>query len=445
VQGNFVGTDGGGTNAVPNGGSGVLLEGGTNFTIGGASFDNGGNLVSGNEGNGIALIHPGEGAPVTDSDVTANFVGVASDGAAPLPNGGDGVLIANSAGNFVGGDAGVDANTIANNGGDGVRVDTEGTFFDVSPATGNTISRNSISQNDGLGIDLAPADGVTPNDAPPDADTGSNGLQNYPLLHAALPVPATSVSGTLLSKPNTTYTVEFFENAACDASGNGEAEKFLASKPVTTDNVGYAIFTQSVITTLVDSAQITATATDPQGNTSELSPCREEGTEGAPQQRPPDPPQQQQPQTQTPTTQPTITPQPQPKPKCPDKLPPITTLKRGGLRGIGAKTLTLKGKARDRKKCASGVQKVQVSLARVRGRTGTNCRFIKRPSRYQLTHPQNCRRPVLFLATGRNKWTFRFPVDLKPGLYRVQARATDKAGNKETPKKRRNIVFFAVR
>jgi hypothetical protein len=34
---------------------------------------------------------------------------------------------------------------------------------------------------------------------------------------------------------------------------------------------------------------------------------------------------------------------------------------------------------------------------------------------------------------------------LHTGDYRVQARGTDKAGNKETPKKRRNIVFFTVR
>jgi hypothetical protein len=104
----------------------------------------------------------------------------------------------------------------------------------------------------------------------------------------------------------------------------------------------------------------------------------------------------------------------------------------------------LKGKSRDRKKCRSGVRKVDVSLARVRGRTGTNCRFIRQPNRYQLTNPQNCRRPILFRASGSKKWKFQFPVNLASGLYRVQARATDKAGNKETPKKRRNIVFFSV-
>jgi hypothetical protein len=36
-------------------------------------------------------------------------------------------------------------------------------------------------------------------------------------------------------------------------------------------------------------------------------------------------------------------------------------------------------------------------------------------------------------------------VALKPGLYRVQARGTDRARNKETPKKGRNLVSFRVR
>jgi hypothetical protein len=88
---------------------------------------------------------------------------------------------------------------------------------------------------------------------------------------------------------------------------------------------------------------------------------------------------------------------------------------------------------------------VQVSLARVSGRTGVNCRFITRPDRYDLTAPKNCRQPTLFQATGTKKWTFTFSARLAPGLYRVQARATDKAGNKETPNKRLNIVFFSVK
>jgi hypothetical protein len=88
---------------------------------------------------------------------------------------------------------------------------------------------------------------------------------------------------------------------------------------------------------------------------------------------------------------------------------------------------------------------VQVSLARVSGRTGVNCRFLTRPDRYRLTRPQNCRRPVLFTARGTGGWSFRFPVRLKRGLYRVQVRSTDRARNKEKPRRGRTIVSFRVR
>lgn len=144
-------------------------------------------------------------------------------------------------------------------------------------------------------------------------------------------------------------------------------------------------------------------------------------------------------------------PTPTPTSHCRDRLAPVTTLKRTGVRATGqlhiaATTgLVLSGKSRDRRRCASGVRRVLVSLARVSGRTGVNCRFIKNRSHYRLTGRRNCRKPVLFKATGTKKWTFTFPLRLKPGLYRIQARAIDKARNKETPKKRRNIVFFEVK
>ena len=58
---------------------------------------------------------------------------------------------------------------------------------------------------------------------------------------------------------------------------------------------------------------------------------------------------------------------------------------------------------------------------------------------------QPCRRPVLFTATGTDRWSFRFDVKLPPGKYRVQARAIDGDGNKEDPRQGRNIVSFTVR
>jgi hypothetical protein len=83
-------------------------------------------------------------------------------------------------------------------------------------------------------------------------------------------------------------------------------------------------------------------------------------------------------------------------------------------------------------------------MAKVSG-TDLNCRFIRRSNRFVITPFRNCRRPILFVARGTTEWTFTFRVPLAPGKYRAQARGYDVARNKETPKKRRNIVFFTVR
>jgi hypothetical protein len=124
-------------------------------------------------------------------------------------------------------------------------------------------------------------------------------------------------------------------------------------------------------------------------------------------------------------------------------LPPRTKLKRKGLSVRGG-TVRLPGSSRDRgKSCPSGVDRVQVSLARVKGRTGVNCRFLRFRTGYAITDAQNCRRPVLFTPPAPPRG-FVFDLRLRPGLYRVQARGTDKARNKETPRKCRNIVLFEV-
>jgi len=108
-------------------------------------------------------------------------------------------------------------------------------------------------------------------------------------------------------------------------------------------------------------------------------------------------------------------------------------------------TLTLTGTAQDAPACASGLRTVQVSLAQVAERTGVNCRFLRSPVRFSLTRAQTCRKPVLFTASGTDRWSFAFKMKLKPGKYRVQARAVDRSGNKETPKRGRSIVLFTVK
>src|SRR5207302_9878148 len=70
---------------------------------------------------------------------------------------------------------------------------------------------------------------------------------------------------------NLTYTIELFTNVTCDASGFGEGENLVASFTVTTDGSGNVAFSRSV--SLMPGQFVTATATDPSGNTSEFSAC----------------------------------------------------------------------------------------------------------------------------------------------------------------------------
>ena len=115
--------------------------------------------------------------------------------------------------------------------------------------------------------------GVTPND-PGDGDTGANNLQNFPLIASAVSGGgATTIHGTLNSTINTTFRLEFFSNTACDPSGHGEGETFLGFTDVTTDGGGNASFMVTFPTTVPAGQFITATATDPDGNTSEFSEC----------------------------------------------------------------------------------------------------------------------------------------------------------------------------
>jgi len=254
IQGNFIGTDVTGTVAIGNSNNGVLIQGPSN-TVGGATAG-AGNVISGNGNSGVRIIRFHGGGSV----VQGNLIGTDVTGMAPLGNGGDGISV-HSDNNMIGGATSDAANTIAFNAGDGVIV---------SSGTVNAILSNSIFSNTGLGIDLSP-DGVTPNDAG-DGDTGANNLQNFPVLTSATS-GSTTIEGALNSTPNTEFRLEFFSNSACDPSGHGEGETFLGSTNMTTDGSGNASFAVTFPDTVTAGHFITATATDPDGNTSEFSQC----------------------------------------------------------------------------------------------------------------------------------------------------------------------------
>jgi len=142
----------------------------------------------------------------------------------------------------VGGTNAADANLIANNNGFGVEI----------LGQGNTVSGNSIFRNTGRAITLDPA---------------ANTNQSAPVLTAAT---ATRASGTLTSLSNETYRIEVFYSPDFNPNGQPQAKTFLGATNVTTGSNSNANFSISFNQT-ISSGFLTATATDPVGDTSAIS------------------------------------------------------------------------------------------------------------------------------------------------------------------------------
>ena len=131
-------------------------------------------------------------------------------------------------------------------------------------ATGNRILSNSIFSNGAIGIDLN-ADGPTANDLG-DADIGPNTLQNKPVVTSASAFGGqATIKGRLSSTPEEDFTIEIFSNP----SGTDQGKKFLGQRAVSTGSDGKATFTLTKDVPV--GLNITATATDAAGNTSEFS------------------------------------------------------------------------------------------------------------------------------------------------------------------------------
>ncbi|HYW72999.1 MAG TPA: Calx-beta domain-containing protein [Pyrinomonadaceae bacterium] len=270
IQGNLIGTNAGGTAALPNGdlvlkqGGGIALTTTNNNTIGGATFG-ARNVISGNANYGL-LINGSSG-----DVVQGNFIGVDINGAA-LGNTGRGIQVLNGSHDCtIGGTAAGAGNVVAFNGAAGI------TLFESGAAThvyniairGNAVYANIGSA--GPGIDLGD-NGITPNDSG-DGDSGPNNLQNFPTLSAATSGGGiTTIAGTLNSDVNKQYRIEFFASPQCSASGYGEGQAYLGSTDVTT-NGNDAGFSVNLPVNVQPGNVVTATATDSSGNTSEFSPC----------------------------------------------------------------------------------------------------------------------------------------------------------------------------
>jgi hypothetical protein len=335
VLGNLIGTDKDGEEKLGNGGSGVTIWGSPENVIGGEQ-KGAGNVISGNEGDGVNILKKG----AKGNKVLGNLIGTDKDGEKKLGNGENGVDINSAPENVIGGAYSsrnyisgnfehgvviygksalknkVQGNAIgilpsykdAENGENGVRISRSASnniIGEEEPkghAAGNWIvtknksgvvvmgvlgrypKRNAILSNNiriveiksdkasqkAIGIDLG-NNGPTYNDRFP---YGSNSRQNYPVLDSTILNNKLAIKGSLNSRSGKAYTIQFFKGK-CDPKKGELSYNFFDSTSVVTDEQGNGKFeyeSESYGYVKVGDF-ISATATDPDGNTSEFSEC----------------------------------------------------------------------------------------------------------------------------------------------------------------------------
>ena len=265
VIGNFIGTNAAGNAAVPNLSAGVLAKDSTVIRIGGSAPGEG-NVISGNQQYGIEL------SSASHVLILGNVIGPAVSGV-PLPPQRAGIAAFQSISVQIGGVGPREANVIAQSTDAAIGVHfTSKRFF---------IGGNSMFGN-GFGIDLDfelknTGSRVTPND-PLDKDLGGNLRQNFPILTSVTSENgSTRVRGTLNSAVNEPFTIVFYSNTECNASGHGEGRTYIGRAFVTTDSAGDAAFDELLDASVPPDGVVTATAIDQFTNTSEFSACKPVG------------------------------------------------------------------------------------------------------------------------------------------------------------------------
>ena len=220
IKGNYIGTNRNGTEALPNTAFGIVVYKGRRNIIGGSAA-NEANVIAGNESTGLLIL----GSRSTDNIVVGNYIGIAPSGSIDLRNGRNGIGLESGAQNNTIGPG----NLIAFNNGNGVYV-----AYDTT--TGNTITQNSITNNEDLGINNF---------------AGGNTELAPPIIAS---VTADNVSGTTCPG----CIVEVFSDP--------EDEGKIYEGTTTADGSGNFTLTVSVT-----GPYVTATATDGDGNTSQFS------------------------------------------------------------------------------------------------------------------------------------------------------------------------------
>ncbi len=258
-----IGGDSTGTIALGNSGWGVkLYSQSSGNTIGGTTAGSP-NVIGANAGDGI-VVSDGSGGVL----VEGNSIGSNATGSVPLGNALDGVFFVGGLSNStIGGLVAGAVNIIANNEWHGVAVGAHAS----DPCMGNAILSNSIYGNAALGIDLG-SDGVTAEYPGRAAIRARTTCRTTPCwIVPSTSGQGTTIRGTLNDAQSTVFTLQFLSDPTADLSGHGQGRTLLGTITVTIDGSGNASFTATFSTSVAAGQVVSATATDPDGNTSEFS------------------------------------------------------------------------------------------------------------------------------------------------------------------------------
>jgi parallel beta-helix repeat protein len=254
VEGNLIGTDVTGTNALPNDGWDIGIWNDANNNIIGGTTAGARNVISGSTSYGIAI------GTANSNVVEGNYIGADISGKWPVPNTFAGVAVeGGSVGNVIGGRASGAGNVIDYN--------YIGVAAYDSDTTNNPIRGNSIFDNGWVGIDLDQFPGNHVG-----YEAGPEDYQNYPVITNAFGLGnSTIVRGNFNSLPNDTYYIDFYANTVEESYGYGQGQTYMGSTTVMTSAAGNALFAYTNSSVNYSGQYITVTATAATGDSSQFA------------------------------------------------------------------------------------------------------------------------------------------------------------------------------
>jgi hypothetical protein len=147
IEGNYIGVDKNGANAVANAMDGITILGSATTNTVGGTASGAGNVIAGNTGNGVNI----SGNGTTGNLVENNFIGADKTGSSQVHNVTGITIQSGASGNTIGGGAAGTGNLISGNSGDGILI---------TGANSNIIQANFLGTNAAGAAALANMNGI---------------------------------------------------------------------------------------------------------------------------------------------------------------------------------------------------------------------------------------------------------------------------------------------